>query len=318
MKNLSVSVTIVTRNRAPELRKAIQSVLAQSYGADEILVIDNASDDDTVGMLKREFAGVRLTRLDHNTGCQPARNIAMAKCRGDIIFNLDDDGTLHTDAIKYTVACFEKHPEVGLVTASVRVPDNKVNIYPNSHHDNTWHYTSCFLGCASALRRQVLDDAGFFPEYFRGHSESDLALRIINSGWEMMYYPKVIMYHHVSDIERNRNTETYYQIRHQLETSARLQPAGIALTQISWRILQGFFWSLKNKIFKGYCKGVWAFIGSLPRILRQRGPISKAASRKHHYLKHHKVKDLDNLPDFTRYGLRQMIASRFDKSTARK
>ncbi len=312
-KKPNVSLTVVTRNRAAELAQALRSVQAQSEAVGQIVVVDNASEDNTTNMLARDFPEVQLIRLQHNIGCQPARNIAMAKCQGDIIFNLDDDGTLHPEAIKNTIACFTKHPEVGLVSASVRVPENKAKLYPHSHHDKTWHYTSHFFGGASALRREVLAQAGYFPEYFRGHSESDLSLRIIHSGWEMLYHPGVIMYHHISHIERNRNTETYYQVRHQLETSARLQPALTAWTQILWRIAQGFVISIPKGVFPGYLKGVSLFLLTLPKSLRQRKPVSKEASRKHHYLKHHPVQDLAELPDFNRYGFMMMMRSRMGR-----
>ncbi len=311
---LSVSVTIVTRNRARELAAALHSVQNQLHQPLEVIVIDNDSDDDTVAMLAKDFAGVQLIRLQKNIGCQPARNIAMKKCSGDVIFNLDDDGTLHREAIQNTVACFKKHPEVGLIAASVKVPHEKAASYPHNNEDETMHYTSFFIGAAHAIRKKVLHDAGYFPEYFRGHSESDLALRIINSGWEMMYNPEVVMYHHISDIERNRNTETYYQTRHQLETSARLQPALTAVGQIGWRIMYGFYVALKKGVVPGYAKGVLLFMATLPQTLRRRKPVSKAASRKHHYLKHHHIQNLDMMPDFTTYGFRKMIQSRFKRA----
>lgn len=280
----------------------------------EILVVDNDSNDDTVAMLSRDFPLVKIIRMAKNIGCQPARNIAMKKCTGDVIFNLDDDGTLHPEAIRNTIDTFTNHPEVGLVAASVKVPEDKAHLYPNFNEDNKMHYTSQFFGGASAMRRELLQDAGYFPEYFRGHSESDLALRIINSGWEMMYNPMVIMYHHISDIERNRNTETYYQVRHQLETSARLQPALTAFGQVSWRITYGFFVALKKGVLPGYAKGVALFFATLPHTLRRRNPVSKLASRKHHYLKHHHVYDLSMLPDFSKYKFSQMTRSRFKRS----
>lgn len=307
----TVSIAIVTRNRAEELAEALRSVEQQSLAPDDIVVIDNASDDNTLAMLAAEFPDVRVIRLHHNIGCQPARNIAMANCTGSIIFNLDDDGTLHPNALKNVVDCFNGHPEAGLVAASVKVPEAKAKEYPNNNEDAPLHYTSQFFGGAHAIRSAVLHDAGYFPEYFRGHSESDLALRIINSGWEILYNPQVVMYHHISGIERNRNTEAYYQVKHQLETSVRLQPADVGLAQVGWRIAQGLPWSLKRKTFRGYAKGVFAFLGSLPRLLRNRKPVSRSASRKHHYLKHHQPAHLSDMPAFSGYSLRQMIISRF-------
>jgi GT2 family glycosyltransferase len=294
----TVSITIVTRNRESELTRAINAVDKQTYRAHEIIVLDNASTDGTVKMLERYFPAVRVIQMHRNIGCQPGRNIAMANCSGDIIMNLDDDGELAPQALEKIVCIFEEHPEVGLVAVSVKVPERKANDYPNYNRDTKTHYTSFFIGAAHALRREVLHDAGYFPEYVRGHSEVDLGLRIVNSGWEMLYSPETIMYHDVSELERDTNLHAYYHILHQLETAARLQPALTAWAQIIWRIFLGMALSSRACVLSGYSRGVASFLISLPRILRERAPISIQASRKYQYLRDHKIADLSELPEF--------------------
>ena len=308
-----VSTTIVTRNREEELRKALEAIQNQTYKNIEIVVVDNASEDNSVSMIRKEFPIVKLIKLHRNIGCQPGRNIAMANCNGDIIFNLDDDGTLAQDAVENVINVFNKHPEVGLVAASVRVPEEKEKYFSNFNQDETFFYTSIFIGAAHALKREVLNNAGYFPEYVRGHSEVDLGLRIIDVGWEILYAPNVIMYHAISNIERNLNTHTYYQVRHQLETATRLQPALTAFSQIIWRIFFWFFVSIPKGVFLGYLKGVYHFILTLPSAIRNRKPISVYASRKHHYLKFNKVKELSELPDFSSVGFMESVIWRIKK-----
>jgi GT2 family glycosyltransferase len=293
-----VSLTIVTRNRVDELRAALNAIRGQSYTRTETIIVDNASEDETAAMVEQEYPTVRLIRLHRNTGCQPGRNMAMANCRGQIIFNLDDDGVLAPDAVEQMVRVFDAHPEVGLVAACVQIAEEKSGEVANFNRERQSRYTAFFIGAAHALRREVLRDAGYFPEYVRGHSEVDLGLRIINSGWEMWFAPQVVMHHALSAKERDENLHARYHIRHQLETAARLQPALTAISQIAWRILLGLVLAFRRGILRGYMRGVLEFTVSLPRVLRDRTPISLWASRKFQYLNTHTVTRLDELPDF--------------------
>ncbi|HPJ71728.1 MAG TPA: glycosyltransferase [bacterium] len=83
------SVTIVTRNRRKELKRALTSVFTQHYRPIEVVVVDNDSGDGSGEMVREKWPEVRLIELHRNIGCQPGRNIAMKNCRGEFIFNLD-------------------------------------------------------------------------------------------------------------------------------------------------------------------------------------------------------------------------------------
>lgn len=297
-KPLSVSVNIVTRNRQEMLKAALESVFSQTVKPLEVIVIDNASTDQSVHMVRTKYPQVRLIQLHRNVGCQPGRNIGMANCSGDIIFNMDDDGTLAFDAIERVCQTFLEHPEVGLVAASVKVPHEKRGGYANYNNDRNKRYQGAFIGAAHALRKEILALAGYFPEYVRGHAEADLGLRIINSGWEILYDPSVIMYHCISIIERDDSLHAYYHIWHQLETSIRLQPAFTAWCQVFWRLASGLFVSIGKRRLWSYVKGIGRFLVELPRIISERKPISKIASKKYQYLSHHHVLHLEHLPDF--------------------
>jgi glycosyltransferase involved in cell wall biosynthesis len=88
-----ISVYIPTRNRASLLRRALDSVLLQDYPNVEILVIDDASTDDTESMLashpKRDCFSV--ARMPEPSGAPAARNHAIARARGALITGMDDD-----------------------------------------------------------------------------------------------------------------------------------------------------------------------------------------------------------------------------------
>ncbi|AMK11550.1 MAG: glycosyltransferase family 2 protein [Pseudodesulfovibrio sp.] len=91
MKNSLVSIILPTFNRAEFLPRALDSVLAQSYGNWECLVIDDGSTDGTDAVLAR-YTDPRITSFrQENQGVSGARNAGIARCRGDVMALLDSD-----------------------------------------------------------------------------------------------------------------------------------------------------------------------------------------------------------------------------------
>lgn len=93
-----VSVIIPTHNRSKMLARAIHSVLGQSYARLEIIVVDDASTDDTPDVVKR-FADPRVNYISHatNRGGAAARNTGIRAAHGEFIAFLDDDNTWTSD-----------------------------------------------------------------------------------------------------------------------------------------------------------------------------------------------------------------------------
>jgi hypothetical protein len=89
---LTISVTIVTRNRAPLLRKALESLVGQTRPPDQVVVVDNASTDDTAAAIRSFQGRLNLTLVtESRVGIPIARNTALQHCTGDIVALLDDD-----------------------------------------------------------------------------------------------------------------------------------------------------------------------------------------------------------------------------------
>src|SRR5712691_580177 len=88
-----VTVAICTRNRAPFLEQAVRSVLAQIHDDTEILIVDNASTDETprVAAALAATNGCVTVRRELSPGIIIARNAALANARGHFVLFLDDD-----------------------------------------------------------------------------------------------------------------------------------------------------------------------------------------------------------------------------------
>jgi GT2 family glycosyltransferase len=198
-----ISVVIVTRDRKVELQRCLTAVSMQNYRRIETLVIDNKSVDGTVEMIMTEFPAVNLIRLDRNLGCPGARNIGALNAHGEIIFFLDDDCIINTDAIDNAVPYFSSDDKLAVVTPQIIEPESGRTMFITG--DNV-RYTHNFTG-VSAIRRSVFDVFGLYPnDFLYGAEETDLALRILNGDGHLLYVPQVMVFHYPAK-SRNRNWE---------------------------------------------------------------------------------------------------------------
>ena len=117
---LTISVAVVTRNRAQLLRTALQSLVDQVRPPDQVVVVDNASADDTPAVA-RSFAGqLNLTLLREETvGIPQARNKAIEHCTGDLVAFFDDDCKAEPHWLVELEIPFLKDPHIGAVGGSL-------------------------------------------------------------------------------------------------------------------------------------------------------------------------------------------------------
>lgn len=108
----SVSVVMATYNRLTFLKEAVESVLAQTFGDWELLIVDDGSQDGTWDWLAglRDHR-IRVFRLGENAGKSVACNLALAEIAGDFLMILDDDDRLRRDALTKLVEPLGAHPE---------------------------------------------------------------------------------------------------------------------------------------------------------------------------------------------------------------
>ena len=111
-----VSVIIPCYKQAHFLPEAIQSVLAQTYPA-EIIVVDDGSPDNTAEIAAR-YPNVRCVRQE-NRGLGGARNSGFEVSKGDYVLFLDADDRLKSEAIAAHLACFARYPEAGFVVGDI-------------------------------------------------------------------------------------------------------------------------------------------------------------------------------------------------------
>ena len=228
-----VSVIIPTYNRAETLEKTIESLARQTYPTDhyEIIVVDNNSTDstlDVVDKLKGSVVEVQYL-FEPRQGVHYARNRALKRARGEILYYTDDDMIADPDLLMQIVKPFALSSKVATVTGRVlpvweiAPPDwvlRLCNNYLLSLQDRPEHLiispNDCGVySCHQALRRDAFIAAGgYHPENTAGEwigdGETGMNMRLKELGYYFAYAGTAIT-HHV--IPAGRMTQTYLNRR---------------------------------------------------------------------------------------------------------
>jgi glycosyltransferase involved in cell wall biosynthesis len=183
MSASSATIAVTTLNRKEELRKLLETALAQT-AAPEILVIDDGSTDGTAEMVTREFPPVRLERSESSLGLIAQRNRAAELASGDVLFSIDDDAHFTADTtVEETLEDFD-HPLIGAVAMpflDIRSSTQVLQVPPDRH--GRW-ITSSYIGTAHALRREVfLAVGGYRGGLEQMVEEPDYCLRMLDAGY---------------------------------------------------------------------------------------------------------------------------------------
>jgi len=267
--NKLVSIAIITWNRREYVLRAIKSIYDQPYRPIEIVVVDSNSSDGTVEAIRNAFPDVKIIRLHRNMGCPEGRNIALANCSGDIIFSLDDDAWLDFSTLELCVRKFQEEENLGVIACRILDPNEETKDAKKEC------YTISFSGGAFVIKKEVLNKAGYFPsDFFRQAEEGDLVLRILDKGYNILYYPKAIVYHEKAPINRNNKLFMYYGCRNELYTVIRRYPIFLVPLAIFWKILVWNLAGIKNKAIHYTLFATISALVRFPILLWERKPVS--------------------------------------------
>ena len=189
----SVTVVILSWNRRDELRTNLRKTLFESeYDSDlvNVVVVDNASEDGSVEMVRDEFPQVRLIERDFNCGVSGI-NDGFAVADGDLVLGLDDDCYLPPDGLSRAVAAMSERG-ADLVSFGVTTPFQEG--YRFDHRYRTGLLT--YWGCAVLMRREVVERLrGYDPGIFVWANELEFMLRFFDAGFRHLHLPEVVAVH---------------------------------------------------------------------------------------------------------------------------
>jgi glycosyltransferase involved in cell wall biosynthesis len=184
-----VTVYMPTKNRLPLLRRAVASVLAQTYPHLELIVVDDASTDGTPAYLAALASGdprITFIRKPTSGGAPAARNEAIRAARGELVTGLDDDDWFHRRRLQAMVAEWQRLEGAGrpfscLYTQDVRVDGDTRTISrkpgPVRFHD-LFFYNS--IGNQVLARKRDFLQAGLFDVEMPAWQDLDAFLRLLD------------------------------------------------------------------------------------------------------------------------------------------
>ena len=184
-----VSVIVPVYNADATLRRALDSVLAQTHARHEVLVVDDCSRDaswSTIRDYALADARVRPLRLARNSGVAAARNAGLRETSGDRVVFLDADDRLLPTALEVGAAALERRPQVAFVSGASRdigddgavLPGKRQPLVTQDHYPRLLE--DCFIWSGSSIvyRRTALETVGGFDESLSAGDDYDLYLRL--------------------------------------------------------------------------------------------------------------------------------------------
>jgi glycosyltransferase involved in cell wall biosynthesis len=113
-----VSILVPSYNGARYLREALDSLLAQTYERIEIILLDDASTDETSDIAAEYGGRISYVRQPKNLGIYNNVNVGIARARGDLIATYHADDLYLPTIVEAQVTCFDRHPGIGAVFCS--------------------------------------------------------------------------------------------------------------------------------------------------------------------------------------------------------
>jgi GT2 family glycosyltransferase len=260
-----LSFIIITYNRPADMLELLQNISGLDRASElleEIIVVNNASTDDYSKV--KEYINstpalpFQYFNAPENLGVAKGRNFALKKGKAPIIIMLDDDAVLQNkDCLINLVKEFVPEDSFGetnntekakaIVSFKILYYDNlemQKNGLPHKKYeeykDKSFFETYFYAGGAHAIKRNVIESLGEYPaDFFYGMEEYDLAYRILDAGYSIVYSDKIVMLHKESPLGRKPKKE-------------KLQMMWVNKSKVAWRYLPkkyfystAFMWSLQ-------------------------------------------------------------------------
>ncbi len=205
MPAVDISVVVVTFNSADCIAACVESVLAQTGATFELIVVDNASQDNTLTRLNN--LNCRVIPSAENLGFGRGNNLGFAHSRGRYLYFLNPDARLtHADALAKICRAMDARPDWGLAGTLVRDAEGQSEsppamIYPGQRHvhrdfSRLPGHIAWIVGASMIVRRELYEPlGGFDPEFFLYSEETDFCLRAREAGFAIGHLSEVEVRH---------------------------------------------------------------------------------------------------------------------------
>ncbi len=221
-----VSILIVTYNSSALLAACLNSIAASTQVEHEIILVDNASQDDTVALARRNYPAVHTLQNQQNRGFSAAVNQASHLAQGRYLLLLNPDTIVHSGAIDRLVEELDRHPQAGLAAPRTVNPDGslRTNHWPFQRfrimllnhllqgrfrrfwrffrrptvrlHGGQVQYAESFSGAVLLIQADLYRALhGLDERFFMYFEDMDLCYRAHQAGRPALYVPQAVVTH---------------------------------------------------------------------------------------------------------------------------
>jgi len=303
------SIIIPNYNGEHLLPTCLGALEQQTYRHFEVIVVDDASSDGSVGLLEREYPHVRVLRLARNTGLAGACNAGADIARGDFLALLNTDTEVEPGWLASLVETLAQHPEAGSAASKMLLFDRRDTLHTAGdqygvdgipRNRGVWELDEgqydenieVFSGCGGAVayRREAWELAGGFDEDFFMYLEDvDLGWRLQLACFRAVFAPQARVYHQLSATGGGA-IASFYTGRNTIWVLAKDVPVFVlrrhwrsilrAQWRITWEALRAWRGQAARSRLRGQLAGLWG----LPRMLRKRQAVQASKRVSDEYL----------------------------------
>ncbi len=239
-----LSIIIVNYNTRNFLQGCLSSIYAQNkQSPPEVVVVDNASSDGSVEMIREQFPRVVLIANDTNRGFAAANNQGIKYSTGSLVLLLNPDTVVCDGTLEAMAAALESDPKIGAVGCKILNPDMSLQpscrnfpslatvfleqtnlrillrvISPfRRRYLNFWDHDSprevdWLIGACIMIKRECLDDVGLLDESFFMYAEDvDLCYRMQRRRWKVYFTPCASVIHYGGQSSKPHEVEMFIE-----------------------------------------------------------------------------------------------------------
>ncbi len=269
-----VSVVIVTYNAGKYIESCLKNVM-NSYSVDEVIIVDNASYDNTIEVVRKNFGSnnsrLRIIRLRRNLGFPFACNIGVLQARNQYVVLMNPDVFVDPNCIDELASFLDRNSDIVFVQPKILSPKGYIDgvgglmdILGHGYHIGKYERDrgqynesrdimyACFA-CTMVRRDIYLKLGGMDPRYFLYNEDLDIGWRAWLAGYRVSYVPGAIAYHVGQHATKKLPYHTiYFSRRNRLYTIYTNYPIPIniitSFVLIGFYIILGIFSSIRDKV----------------------------------------------------------------------
>jgi len=293
-----LSVIIPNWNGAQHLPTCLEALRCQTYRRLEVILVDNASTDGSVGLVKTGYPDVHVLTLDRNLGLTGGINRGIQVARGELIASLNNDTEVAPTWAEELVRALLAHPDAGMAASKMLLFDRRDVLHSAGDacgvdgipiNRGVWQrdegqfdhdeYIWGACGGAATYRRAMLEDIGLFDEdLFMYCEDVDLNWRAQLAGYACVFVPRAVVYHRLS-ATGGGPIASFYTGRNTLWVLAKDYPGDLwrrhwrAILKAQLAITRDALKAWRGEAARARLQGQLAGLLGLPRWLRKRPAV---------------------------------------------